>query len=130
MAPNIQLAGKFATRSSSATATDAAISSASSSGEAMVAAAACGDDGAIPVSVSSIGNAASEPWDYTVEDAPLDLDLQKRLYEGFFNVWHGNPNLGGYSIWEWPPGEGGKDDNQYTPEGKPAQEELRMWLAK
>ena len=58
IAPNIQLAGNFISRSSSATATDAAISSASSSGEAIATAAVGGDDGAIPVSASSIGSAA------------------------------------------------------------------------
>ncbi len=58
IAPNIQLAGNLISRSSSATATDAAISSASSSGEAIVTATAGGDDGAIPVSASSSGSAA------------------------------------------------------------------------
>ncbi|MBV8782058.1 MAG: hypothetical protein JO353_11735 [Phycisphaerae bacterium] len=78
----------------------------------------------------SIGNAASEPWDYTVEEQPLDLDLQKRLYQGFFNVWYGNPHLGGFSIWEWPPEEGGPDDRGYTPKGKPAEQVLKEYLAK
>ena len=58
MAPNIQLAGNLISRSSSATATEAAISSASSSGEAIAVAAVGGDDGAIPVSASNIGRAA------------------------------------------------------------------------
>ena len=78
----------------------------------------------------SIGNAASEPWDYTVEEVPLDLDLQKRLYTGFFNMWFGNKNLGGFSVWEWPPEEGGPDDRGYTPKGKPAEQVLKDWLAK
>ena len=58
MAPNIQLAGKLIARSSSATATEAAISSASSTGEATTVASVGGDDGAMPVRASSIGNAA------------------------------------------------------------------------
>ena len=58
MAPNIQLAGNLISRSNSATATEAAISPASSSGEAIAVIAAGGDDGAIPVSASSIGSAA------------------------------------------------------------------------
>jgi hypothetical protein len=77
-----------------------------------------------------IGNAASAPWDYTQDQEPLDLDLQKRLYEGFFNVWYGNPYLGGFSIWEWPPGEGGPEDRGYTPKGKPAEAVLKEWFAK
>ena len=73
---------------------------------------------------------ASEPWDYTVEDVPLDLDLQKRLYLGVFETWYGNPHLGGFSIWEWPPAEGGPDDRGYTPKGKPAEQVLKEYLAK
>ncbi|MGF1632581.1 MAG: hypothetical protein ACFCVE_01920 [Phycisphaerae bacterium] len=77
----------------------------------------------------SMSNAAHEPWDYTTGD-PIDLALQQRLYEGFFEAWHGTPELGGFSIWEWTVGEGGPDDRTYTPEGKPAEETLRTWLAK
>ncbi len=58
IAPNIQLAGNFISRSNSDTATAAAINSASSSGEAVTAATVGGDDGAIPVSASISGSAA------------------------------------------------------------------------
>ena len=74
-------------------------------------------------------NVAYEPWDYTREQ-PIDLDLQRKLYEGFFQSWHGNPQLGGFSVWEWTPGDGGAKDNGYTPENKPAEKVLRDWLAK
>ena len=58
--------------------------------------------------------------------------MQKRLYEGFFETWYGEPHLGGFSIWAWTPGDGHDDDNRkgYTPEGKPAEKVLREWLAK
>ena len=36
----------------------------------------------------SQANAAHEPWDYTKAGEPLDLDLQKKLYEAFFQSWH------------------------------------------
>ena len=76
---------------------------------------------------TSLDNAASAPWDYTQPD-PINLDLQKRLYTAFFDVWHGTPWLGGYSVWEWPPGDGGPDDRGYTPENKPAAEVLAEQL--
>ncbi len=78
----------------------------------------------------SMANAAHEPWDYTKPEhlVPLDLDLQKRLYEGFFTSWWGNPALGGFMIWEWTPGEGGQADRGYTPKGKPAEQILRQWF--
>jgi hypothetical protein len=78
----------------------------------------------------SQANVAKEPWDYTKPDEPVDLELQKKLYEAFFQSWWGNPMLGGFSIWEWPPNMGGPDDKGYTPEGKPALEVLRAWLKK
>ena len=76
----------------------------------------------------SLANAASEPWDYTQTQLPVDDDLQKRLYEAFFNVWYGDPKLGGFFMWEWPPGPA--DDRGYSPKGKPAEAVLKMWLAK
>ena len=76
----------------------------------------------------SLENAASEPWDYTQQDLPADNDLQKRLYEAFFNVWYGNPALGGFMMWEWPPGT--PEEKGYTPKGKPAEQVLRQWMAK
>ena len=82
------------------------------------------------VGLCSIANAAHEPWDYTKIDEPLDLELQRKLYEAFFRSWHGKPGLGGFSVWEWPPGEGGRQNRGYTPEGKPAEQVLREWMAK
>ncbi len=78
----------------------------------------------------SLTNAAHEPWDYTKMSEGLDLELQKRLYEGYFQAWYGNPSLGGFMVWEWTPGDGGRADRGYTPEGKPAEEVLKKWLAK
>lgn len=78
----------------------------------------------------SIANAASEPWDYTQTQEPIDLDLQRRLYQGYFESWYANPQLGGFSVWEWPPTDGGSKDRGYTPKGKPAEGVLRTWLGK
>ncbi len=78
----------------------------------------------------SLRNAAHEPWDYTKDAEPIDLDLQKRLYEAFFSVWHGTPGLGGFMIWEWTAGDGGEENRGYTPEGKPAEKVLRQWMAR
>jgi hypothetical protein len=78
----------------------------------------------------SLANAASEPWDYTRTSLALDLDLQRKLYEGFFQAWHGKPELGGFMFWEWTTGQGGPDDRGYTPENKPAEKVLREWLGK
>lgn len=72
---------------------------------------------------------AYEPWDYT-QDQPVDVELQRKLYQGFFESWWGNPLLGGFGIWEWMPGEGGLKDTTYTPKNKPAQSVIKEWLGK
>ncbi len=78
----------------------------------------------------SQANVAYEPWDYTQEEPPVDVELQKKLYEAFFKVWWGEPRLGGFSVWEWPPDAGGKEDRGYTPRDKPAEKVLKDYLAK
>ena len=62
------------------------------------------------------------------QDLPADNDLQKRLYDAFFNVWYGNPHLGGFMMWEWPPGP--SEEKGYSPKGKPAEQVLKDWMAK
>ncbi len=76
----------------------------------------------------SLDNAASAPWDYTQTQLPANDELQKRLYEAFFHVWYGDPQLGGFMVWEWPPGP--PDDRGYTPKGKPAEGVLKSWMAR
>lgn len=88
----------------------------------------------------SQANAAHEPWDYTQEAEPVDFGLQERLYRGFFESWWNNRQLGGFSVWEWPPSPDSKDGDfedqerkwkrGYTPEGKPAEKVLREFMAK
>lgn len=77
----------------------------------------------------SLSNAAKDPWDYTQEQLPADNDLQRRLYEAFFQSWWGKPQLAGFLLWEMHPGP---DDTGkgYTPEGKPAEQVMRNWFAK
>jgi hypothetical protein len=76
----------------------------------------------------SVSNAADEPWDYTKDDLDVDADLQKRLYQGYFDTWYGDPHLGGFMIWEWPPGP--PAPKGYTPQGKPAEAVLRAQFEK
>ena len=49
----------------------------------------------------------------------VDLSLGPAL--GFF---------AGFMLWSWTPNASGPQDRGYTPEGKPAEQVLRKWLAK
>ena len=84
----------------------------------------------VEVGWCSLANAAHEPWDYTRLDLPQDLDLQRRLYEGFFSSWYGHPNMAGFMMWEWSIYKPGPGDKGYSPDDKPAEKVLRDWLAK
>jgi hypothetical protein len=78
----------------------------------------------------SLANASYEPWDYTREDLPLDLDIQRRLYEGFFESWWGKPQSAGFMMWEWSiDTPGGPEDKGYTPRGKPAADVMKKFMA-
>jgi hypothetical protein len=77
----------------------------------------------------SLANAATASWDYTQTTLDTDNDLQRRLYEGFYQSWWGNPHLAGMIMWEMRPG-GDEDGKGYTPQGKPAELVMRQWFAK
>jgi hypothetical protein len=77
----------------------------------------------------SLSNAATDPWDYTQDTLDADNDLQRRLYEGFFQSWWGNPQLAGFMMWEIHPGPD-QTGKGYTPVGKPAEAVMKEWMAK
>jgi hypothetical protein len=77
----------------------------------------------------SLSNAAKDPWDYTQDQLPADNDLQKKLFEAFFQSWWGKPELAGFVLWEMHPG-GDSTGKGYTPQGKPAEEVMKQWFAR
>ncbi|MGD0539956.1 MAG: hypothetical protein ABSB33_00425 [Tepidisphaeraceae bacterium] len=77
----------------------------------------------------SLANAAKDPWDYTQDQLNADNDLQKKLYEGFFESCYGKPQLAGLIVWEMHPGDD-SNGKGYTPQGKPAEQVMRDWFAK
>jgi len=77
----------------------------------------------------SLANAAKDPWDYTQEQLPADTDLQRKLYEAFFQAWWNKPNMAGFCLWEWVTNPD-PNDKGYSPEGKPAEETMKTWFAK
>jgi hypothetical protein len=83
-----------------------------------------------PLIMSEVGyhsrdGVAQYPWDYT-KASPIDLEEQKLCYEAFRKVWAGAPFLNGVFFYAWFE-EGGPDDPNYTPRGKPALDVIRDW---
>ena len=77
----------------------------------------------------SLANAAKDPWDYTQDQLDADNELQKKLYEAFFQSWWGKPQMAGMIVWEMHPG-GDSTGKGYTPQGKPAEDVMRQWFGK
>jgi hypothetical protein len=71
-----------------------------------------------------------EPWNYYYrqEATPAGLEEQRRCYRAFMDTWKNVPQVGGVIWWEWTNSEGGSEDYNYTPKGKPAEQELREWF--
>ncbi len=82
----------------------------------------------IEIGYCSLAIAAKDPWDYTKIDKAADPQLQKRLYQAFFDTWYGDPHLGGFMIFEWEPNA--TSEKGYSPHGKPAEEVMRTNFAK
>lgn len=86
-----------------------------------------------PVVVTEIGypsqrGVAAHPWDDTT-GAPVDLALQRRLYEGFCDALADAPAVRGFYVWNWF-GYGGPRDPGFSPRGKPAASALAECFAR
>ena len=79
----------------------------------------------LEVGYTSQDRTLSHPWKYTLNTA-VDLQEQALGYEAFARCWRGQPALAGSFFYEWW-GEGGPEDNGYTPRGKPALDVLRRF---
>ena len=89
-----------------------------------------------PVLISEIGfTSSARPWLRPHDDntgAPLDLEAQRRCYETIFQAVWGKPWLAGIYWWKWPTtlDDGGTEDDNFTPNGKPAAEVVAHWYGK
>jgi hypothetical protein len=81
------------------------------------------------VGYRSMDNARHIPWSWWDNNA-TNLTEQANLYEALISYWSGIANFNGMSLWGWSPdpNAGGLNDNQYTPQNKPAEEVMRQWF--
>jgi hypothetical protein len=72
--------------------------------------------------------AAAWPWEEGATQ-PVDLDEQRRCYAAFCRTWRDAPLevLAGTYFWNWY-GWGGAGSRGYTPRGKPAADEIKLWF--
>jgi hypothetical protein len=84
------------------------------------------------VGYPSMDLASVWPWNWQRNGA-VDVQEQAMLYEGLFETWWHHPErewFRGLFIWNWlaDPNQGGLDDTNYTPHGKPAEEILKYYF--
>jgi len=85
-----------------------------------------------PVVITEIGypsrtGASVDPWNYFGEGDPAPQE-QRKCFEAFFQAWKGETMLAGVYFYLWS-GNGGPQDRDYTPRGKPAQDVIQAWYA-
>ncbi len=83
------------------------------------------------VGYPSMDLASVWPWNWQRNGA-VDLQEQAMLYQGLFETWWHHPErewFRGMFIWNWlaDPNQGGPDDPNYTPHGKPAEQILKYY---
>ncbi len=84
------------------------------------------------VGYRSAPGAARDPWswpEHLPHDTPADLEIQERAYRAFFEVFWDRPWFAGAYVWKWYPGnhEDLSENNDFTPQGKPAGKVLAEW---
>ena len=80
------------------------------------------------VGYRSIEAAPGWPWDAN-RDGAVSPETQAAAYEALLQAWGDRPWFRGVFWWYWQPDPraGGPHDDDFTPQGKPAQEVLRTW---
>jgi len=83
------------------------------------------------IGLRSILGANRHPWDWN-SNAPIDLREQANYYQAALETFWHKPWFYGFYWWAWLPypEQGGRDDDSYSPHGKPAEAVLRDWYAK
>ncbi|HEV8374997.1 MAG TPA: hypothetical protein VGR38_02050 [Candidatus Polarisedimenticolia bacterium] len=87
-------------------------------------------NGGKPLVITEVGypsrtGAGADPWNYFGEGEPAPEE-QRKCFEAFFRAWKGETMLAGVYFYLWW-GEGGPQDKDYTPRGKPAQDVIAAW---
>lgn len=80
----------------------------------------------------SADHAASKHWELNEEVMPVNLAAQQNAYEALFRSFWNEPWFAGGFLWKWYPNHlsaGGEDNNDYTPQNKPAQQVIRRWYS-
>jgi len=80
----------------------------------------------------SCDGAACKPWEWAETNPhPVDVQLQARCYEALCKSFFSKPWFAGMYWWKYyaTPTAGGLDDNDFTPQNKPAEKVIKKWYS-
>jgi hypothetical protein len=82
------------------------------------------------VGYRSADGAVARPARWQTTNSTVDLQEQVDAYRALFEYWSQVPNFNGINIWSWSsdPNAGGTDNNDFTPQHKPAQDYIHQWF--
>jgi hypothetical protein len=80
------------------------------------------------VGFKSHGGSLIEPWQWDTR-GDVDVDLQRDAFAALFATLWTKPWFGGMFVWKWhpTPRAAGRDDRDFTPQGKPALAVIRAY---
>ncbi len=81
----------------------------------------------------NIDFSGKEPWQSNRTENGHNTDAQTNLYKAFFAEIYPEPWFAGGFIWKWfidHENAGGLDSNQFSPQNKPAQTEIKTFFSK
>lgn len=75
----------------------------------------------------SVVGATSQPWNFSLT-GPVDTAVQAGAYAAAFEAFAHQPWFAGMYWWAWSPQiPNGPSDNGYSPQNKPAEQQLKSW---
>ena len=85
-----------------------------------------------PILLTEIGYRSTDGANKAPWLAKIDLGEQADCYQAAFQVLWGKPWFYGLYFWNWTtePNQGGLNNEDYTPHGKPAENIIRQWFSK
>ncbi len=77
--------------------------------------------------------ATGKHWELGGKEMPVNLEAQANAYEALYQVFWDEPWFAGGFLWKWFPDHavaGGENNNDYTPQNKPAEQIIRKWYGR
>jgi hypothetical protein len=75
-------------------------------------------------------NALGDPGSAYLDPGNVNLTIQANAYQALLAYWSNSTYMSGVSFWDWSadPNAGGSNDDNYTPQNKPAEQVMKQWF--